>query len=83
MGIYARMRALSRGDETGRHTVFRTLRSQGHEGSSPSHGTREICFNRRDCFGRVSMNGAQFCILNVQYTKEEYFKKMPEFTENI
>ncbi len=34
-----------------------------------------ICYpNVKDCFGCVGMKNAQYCILNKQYTKEEYFQ---------
>ncbi len=32
------------------------------------------CKNCSDCFGCVGLTNAQYCILNKQYTKEEYFE---------
>ena len=36
-----------------------------------------------DCFGCVGLKGKQYCILNKQYTKEEYEKKVAEIIENM
>lgn len=33
------------------------------------------CYNCSDCIGCVNMRNAQYCIENVQYSKEEYLKK--------
>lgn len=38
----------------------------------------EFVFNSNDCFGCVSLNHAQYRILNKQYSQEEYFKKKAE-----
>ncbi len=32
----------------------------------------DLCFNCKDCFGCISLRNKQYCILNKQYTKEEY-----------
>jgi len=32
------------------------------------------CINCSDCFGCINLKKKQYCILNKQYTKEEYFK---------
>lgn len=32
------------------------------------------CIQSKDCFGCVNLKRKQYCILNKQYTKEEYFK---------
>jgi hypothetical protein len=32
----------------------------------------DLCFNCKDCFGCVGLNKKQYCVLNKQYTKEEY-----------
>ncbi len=37
------------------------------------------CRNCHDCFGCVNLKNKSYCIFNVQYTKEEYFKKIKEF----
>jgi len=36
------------------------------------------CKNCSDCFGCVGLKNSQYCILNKQYTKEEYFKLVGE-----
>ena len=36
----------------------------------------DLCFNCTDCFGCVGLRQKQYCILNKQYTKEEYEKKL-------
>lgn len=33
----------------------------------------DICFTIQDCFGCFGLSNKQFCILNKQYSKEEYF----------
>jgi hypothetical protein len=37
----------------------------------------EYCFNCHDCFGCVALHRKQYCILNKQYTKEEYESLVP------
>ncbi len=39
--------------------------------------------NCQNCFGCAEMNSAQYCILNKQYTKEEYEKLVPEIIEQM
>jgi hypothetical protein len=39
--------------------------------------------NCRNCFGCVEMNGKEYCILNKQYTKEEYFRLLPKIIEHM
>ncbi len=34
------------------------------------------CFNCSNCTGCVNLRNAEFCIENVQYTKEEYYEKL-------
>lgn len=36
------------------------------------------CRNARDCFGCVGLQNKQYCILNQQYTKEEYEVLLPQ-----
>jgi len=36
------------------------------------------CNNCQDCFGCVNLNNKRYCILNEQYTKEQYDEKMKE-----
>lgn len=38
----------------------------------------EYVFNSHDCFGCISLNHAEYRILNQQYTKDEYFKRVAE-----
>ncbi|MEI8174964.1 MAG: hypothetical protein WCG28_03370 [bacterium] len=39
--------------------------------------------NCHDCFGCAEMNGKQYCILNKQYTKEEYEILVPKIIEQM
>ena len=39
--------------------------------------------NCRNCFGCTEMNGKQYCILNKQYTKEEYEKLIPKIIKHM
>jgi len=41
------------------------------------------CFNSSDCFGCVGLSHKQYCILNKQYTKEEYEKKVAQIIEHM
>lgn len=41
------------------------------------------CFNSHDLFGCVARDHAEFEILNVKYSKEEYFKKVAEIKEEL
>jgi hypothetical protein len=43
----------------------------------------ELVYNSHDCFGCVSLNHAEYCILNKQYPKEEYFKKVEEIKQQM
>jgi hypothetical protein len=44
----------------------------------------ELCFNAtRDCFGCIGLRGKQYCILNKQYTKEEYEALVPKIIEHM
>ena len=43
----------------------------------------ENCHNSRDCFGCVGLRNKQYCILNKQFTKEEYEKKVGEIIEKM
>lgn len=38
----------------------------------------DYCQNCKDCFGCIGLKNKQYCILNKQYTKEEYEKKVAE-----
>ncbi len=51
-------------------------------------GSREceyslILKNCSNCFGCVGLINAKYCILNKQYTKEEYFKKVEEIKKHM
>ncbi len=39
--------------------------------------------NCQNCFGCAQMNGKQYCILNKQYTKEEYGKILPKIIKQM
>lgn len=41
------------------------------------------CRHSKDCFGCVSMKNAEYCILNKQYTKEEYEELVPKIIEHM
>jgi len=41
------------------------------------------CFNVSNCFGCVGLRNKQYCILNKQYTKEEYEKLVPKIIEHM
>jgi hypothetical protein len=41
------------------------------------------CFNSEDCFGCVGLKKAKYCILNKQYTKEEYEVLVPKIIEHM
>lgn len=41
------------------------------------------CNNCRDCFGCIGLRNAQYCILNKQYTKEEYEQLRPKIIQHM
>jgi hypothetical protein len=41
------------------------------------------CYNCMDCFGCAQLDDKQYCILNKQYSKEEYFQKMVELKREM
>ncbi len=43
----------------------------------------EYCFNCKDCFGCNGLKHKQYCIFNVQYTKEEYEELVPKIIERM
>ncbi|MDP4007658.1 MAG: hypothetical protein Q8P68_00535 [Candidatus Peregrinibacteria bacterium] len=44
----------------------------------------DSCMNNcRDCFGCVGLKQSQYCILNKQYTKEEYEELLPKIIEHM
>lgn len=42
----------------------------------------ELCFNCKDCFGCIGLNHKQHCILNRQYSREEYLKRVTELKKD-
>jgi hypothetical protein len=42
-----------------------------------------MCFNSKNLFGCIGLRGKQYCILNKQYTKEEYQKLVPKIIEHM
>ncbi|MFA5773555.1 MAG: hypothetical protein WC908_02685 [Candidatus Paceibacterota bacterium] len=43
----------------------------------------DMCFGVRECFGCFGLKHNEYCILNKQYTKEEYFKLKGEVIEHM
>lgn len=41
------------------------------------------CFATQDCFGCVGLKNKRYCILNKQYSKEEYEKLLPRLKEHM
>ncbi len=41
------------------------------------------CFNCSDCFGCVGLKNKQYCILNKQYSKEEYQALLPKLKQHM
>lgn len=41
------------------------------------------CFSSQNCFGCLGLRHKQYCILNKQYTKEEYEKIVPKIIEQM
>jgi len=41
------------------------------------------CYHSKNCFGCVGLRNKQYCVLNWQYTKEEYEKKVVEIIERM
>ena len=42
-----------------------------------------VCFNSKHCFGCVGLKQHEYCILNKQYTKEEYEVLVPQIIEQM
>jgi hypothetical protein len=42
-----------------------------------------MCFNSKNLFGCIGMRGKQYCILNKQYTKEEYEKMVEKIKKHM
>jgi len=43
----------------------------------------ESCYNSKNLFGCFGLRNKQYCILNKQYTKEEYEKLVPQIIESM
>lgn len=43
----------------------------------------EMVFNSKNCFGCVSRNHAEYEILNVKYSKDDYFNKVAEIKDEL
>ncbi len=43
----------------------------------------EQCFSCKNCFGCVGLRNKEYCILNKQYSKEEYEQKVAEIIEHM
>jgi len=43
----------------------------------------DSCFSSKNLFGCISMRNAQYCILNKQYTREEYEEFVPKIIEHM
>ena len=43
----------------------------------------DYCKNCKDCFGCVGLRNQQYCILNKQYTKEEYFEMLEKIKKHM
>lgn len=56
---------------------YKTFFSEECESCSEVWFSRN-CYNTINCAGCVNLRGASYCILNVQYSKEEYFEKLKE-----
>jgi hypothetical protein len=41
------------------------------------------CFSSQNCFGCVGLRHGEFCILNKQYSKEEYFEMLTRIIEHM
>ncbi len=53
-----------------------------------SHGCLDtnytyMCYGSKDLFGCIGLRNKQYCILNKQYTKEEYFELVPKIIEHM
>lgn len=42
-----------------------------------------MCFNSKNLFGCIGMRGKQYCILNKQYGKEEYFEMVEKIKKHM
>ncbi len=42
-----------------------------------------VSFGSNDCFGSIGLKKKQYCILNKQYTKEQYFDLLPRIKQHM
>jgi len=42
-----------------------------------------MCFGSKNLFGCIGLRGKQYCILNKQYSKEEYFELVPKIIKQM
>jgi hypothetical protein len=54
-------------------------------GTSNSHDCyyTDLCFNCHHCFGCIGLHKKEYCILNKQYTKEQYEELVPKLIEHM
>lgn len=41
------------------------------------------CYDTKNCFGCIGLRNKQYCILNKQYTKEQYEELVPKIIEHM
>jgi len=58
---------------------YKTLYSENCEDCQDTFFSRD-CINCMQCFGCVGLRNKSYCIFNTQYSKEEYFEKLKEFS---
>ncbi len=64
---------------TGHHALFNDLTWFGNSDLMYSH----LMFQSQNCFGCIGLQHKQYCVLNTQYTKEEYEKLVPKIIEHM
>ncbi len=66
------------GNQTIHNVKFANIVSDSH---NVAYG--DLCFNCEHCFGCVGLRKKQYCILNKQYTKEEYEELVPKIIDHM
>ena len=61
---------------------FRSIGSMTCERLSEAHYC-DLCFDCEHCFGCIGLQRKQYCILNKQYSKEEYEELVPKIIEHM
>jgi hypothetical protein len=69
---------LSSGDRN-----YMILFSMNHWGNCRNTIYCDVMIRSKNCFGCVGLDGKQYCILNKQYTKEEYKELVPKIIEHM